>query len=98
MPGDPGVTRMGGPYSMAAPAVMAATPALAAEYGASPGDGRVPLIDAVLTMLPRPADRLLGTAARMPLTTPFKLIRTMRSNSSGSQLWSGDMPPTPALL
>jgi len=56
MPGETALTRIVGAYSRAAVAVRAATPALDAAYGASPADGRVPLIEAVLTMLPRSFD------------------------------------------
>jgi len=66
IPGATELTRMRGPYSSAADAVMAATPALAAEYGASPAAGRVPLIDAVETTLPVPALHRWGMAARKP--------------------------------
>ncbi len=54
MPGDTALTRMDGAYSDAAGAVSAATAALLAVYGPSPAAGRVPLIDAVLTMAPPP--------------------------------------------
>src|SRR5205809_556081 len=63
-PGATALTRIPrGPYSRAADWVRAATAAFAAAYGPSPGDGRTPLIEAVLTMLPPPADSRWGRAA-----------------------------------
>ena len=60
MPGDTALTRIVGAYSSAAVAVSAATAALAAAYGASPADGRVPEIDAVDTIAPPPDSRMSG--------------------------------------
>jgi hypothetical protein len=83
MPGETALTLIAGAYSSAAVAVRAATPAFDAAYGASPADGRVPLIDAVLTMLPPPRASITGAAARMPCHTPVRLTLTNRSHSSG---------------
>ena len=74
-PGEIALTRIDGAYSNAAVAVSATTPAFAAAYGASPAAGRTPLIDAVLTMLPPPLERISGAAALMPLNTPVRFRR-----------------------
>src|ERR1043166_1951372 len=98
IPGDTAFTRIVGAYSSAAVAVSATTAALAAEYGASPAAGRVPLIDAVLTMLPPPDARMSGAGARIPKKTPLRLRRTMRSHSATSHSWIEERLDPPALL
>ena len=98
MPGDTALTLMVGPYSRAADAVSAATAALLAAYGPSPAAGRVPLIDAVLTIAPPPPASRCGTAARMPAHTPVRLTRRTRSHSDGSSSWSRLKAEVPALL
>ena len=74
IPGATALTRISGPYSSAALAVIAATPALAAEYAASPAAGRVPLIDDVLTIAPPPASptvvRISGHAGAEAVEDP----------------------------
>ena len=84
MPGDTAFTRIVGAYSSAAFAVSATIAAFAAEYGASPADGRVPEIDAVLTIAPPPPARMCGTAALKPWKTPVRLRSTMRRHSSSA--------------
>src|SRR5438105_15789294 len=65
-PGATALTRiLRGPYSRAADCVRAATAAFAAAYGPSPGEGRTPLTQAVLTMLPPAAASRWGPADRL---------------------------------
>ncbi len=98
MPGDTALTRMDGAYSSAADAVSAATAALLAAYGPSPAAGRVPLMDAVLTMEPPPPCSRCGAAARIPAQTPVRLTRSTRSHSAGSSSCSRPKAAVPALL
>ena len=51
-PGDTQLTRTSGAASMAADWVKLISPALAAEYGASPSVGRTPDAEATLTTAP----------------------------------------------
>jgi len=98
VPGETALTRMVGPYSSAAVAVSAITPALAAAYGPSPSAARTPLIEAVLTIRPSPAANMIGTAALRPKNVPIRLTSTMRRNSSGSMSCRPVQSDTPALL
>ena len=70
IPGETELSRILRTVLRAADAVIAATPALAAAYGASPDAGLVPLMDAVETTLPPPAARICGMAAPQLLTGP----------------------------
>ena len=97
MPGETALTRIVGAYSSAALAVSATTAAFAAEYGASPADGR-PEIDAVLTIAPPPPARMCGTAALKPWKTPVRLRSTMRRHSSTAHSCTLAMLLPPALL
>ena len=98
MPGEIELTRTVGPYSSAAFAVSAMTAALDAEYGASPAAGRVPLIDAVLTIRPSPLASRCGMQARKPWKTPVRLIATSRFHSSSGHSWMRHIELVPALL
>src|SRR5215813_10533567 len=98
IPGEIELARIVGPYSSAALAVSAMTAALAALYGASPAAGRVPLIDAVLTIRPSPLASRWGTQARNPWKTPVRLIATSRFHSARDHSWMRLRLLVPALL
>jgi hypothetical protein len=98
IPGETAFTRTVGAYSKAATAVSATIPALADAYGASPADGRVPEIDAVLTIAPPPASAISGAAARIPLNTPVRCTPTMSPHASGVYMCKGPKNEVPALL
>src|SRR3954469_14631577 len=97
-PGDTQFTRMAGASSSAAVIVRFTTPAFAAEYGASPDNGRCALSDALLTMLPPPASTRRGTTARMQLNVPVKLTPTTSDHSASVYSCIGLFSPMPALL
>src|SRR3954468_1690748 len=69
-PGDTQLTRIVGAYSTAAVIVRFTTAAFAAEYGASPDNGRSALSDALLTMLPPPPSSMRGITARRQWNVP----------------------------
>src|SRR5581483_9038924 len=81
-PGDTQLTRIAGAYSSAAVIVRLTTPALAAEYGASPESGCTTLADALLTMHPRPDSSMSGITARMQLNVPVRFTARTSAHSS----------------
>ena len=54
--------------------LIATTADFVALYGGWPGTASSPAIDAVLTMCPSPWSSMIGRNARMPCTTPYRLI------------------------
>src|SRR5206468_2474223 len=81
-PGETQFARIDGAYSSAAVIVRLITAAFAAEYGASPDNGRTPFNDELLMMLPPPAASMRGITARMQLNVPVRFTAITSAHSA----------------